>query len=63
MFRLDEMDALPRKSDPPAGMPTLADEHAGARQRPNAIFSIYHEIGDWVEACGLRVPDDFLVVQ
>jgi DNA-binding LacI/PurR family transcriptional regulator len=33
------------------------------RERPDAIFSLYHEIGDWVEACGLRVPDDVLMVQ
>jgi LacI family transcriptional regulator len=33
------------------------------RERPDAIFSLYHEIGDWVEACGLRVPEDVLMVQ
>ena len=33
------------------------------QERPDAIFSLYHEIGDWVEACGLRVPEDVLMVQ
>lgn len=33
------------------------------RERPDAIFSLYHEIGDWVEECGLRVPGDVLMIQ
>jgi LacI family transcriptional regulator len=33
------------------------------QERPDAIFSLYHEIGDWVEAYGLRVPNDVLMVQ
>ncbi len=33
------------------------------QERPDAIFSLYHEIGDWVEACGLSVPNDVLMVQ
>ncbi|MEI8294775.1 MAG: LacI family DNA-binding transcriptional regulator [bacterium] len=33
------------------------------KERPDAIFSLYHEIGDWVEESGLRVPDDVLMIQ
>ena len=33
------------------------------QERPDAIFSLYHEIGDWVEEHGLRVPEDVLMVQ
>lgn len=33
------------------------------REKPDCIFSLYHETGRWVEECGLRIPDDVLMVQ